>query len=81
MEYYGGCGETPHVVFLRGDESDVKSNGGCGETPARCVIAMAIARQPARGPNSVVSLYQVKCGVVAVLQRRVPYSGGLLGVV
>jgi hypothetical protein len=25
----------PHAVFLRGDESEVESNGGSGETPMR----------------------------------------------
>lgn len=50
------------MVFLRGDESEVESNGGCGETPARCVIVVATARQLARGPDSVVSLCQVKGG-------------------
>jgi len=34
----------PRVVFLRGDESVVESNGGCGEAPVRCVIVVATAR-------------------------------------
>ena len=29
----------------RGDESEEESNGGCGEAPARCVFAVASARQ------------------------------------
>ena len=59
----------------------MESNGRCGVAPARCVIAMATARQPVRGPNSVGSSCRVVCGVAAVLWRRVPHSGGLLGVV
>nr|TKW36290.1 hypothetical protein SEVIR_2G431100v2 [Setaria viridis] len=72
---------SPHVVFLRGDETEVESNGGCGEAPASCLIAVATARQPARGPDSVVSLCQVERDVAAALQQRVPHGGGLLGVV
>ena len=34
---------------------EVASNGGRGEAPVRCVFTMATARQPARGPDSVVS--------------------------
>ena len=31
----------PHAVFLRGDTSEVESNGGHGETPTHCVIVVA----------------------------------------
>jgi len=37
------------------EATGVRSNGGSGEAPARCVIAVATARQPVRGPDSVVS--------------------------
>jgi hypothetical protein len=63
----------PRMVFLRGDQSEVESNGRCVEAPARCVIA--------RGPDSVVSFCQVECGDAAALRQRVPHDGGLLGVV
>ena len=42
---------------------------------------VVIARQPARGPDSVVSLYQMVFGGAAALWRQVLHSGGLLGVV
>ena len=40
-----GVVRPPRVVFPRGDESVVESNGGCGEAPVRCVIAVATERQ------------------------------------
>ena len=59
----------------------MESNGGCGEAPARCVLVVATARQPARGLDSVVSFCQAECGAAAALRRRIPHGGGLLGVV
>ena len=54
MEYCGRRGETPTCgVFCEATRAR-RSNGGCGEAPARCVIAVVTARQPARGPDSVV---------------------------
>ena len=47
----------PHAVFLRGDESEVDSNGRCGEAAACCVIVVLTARLPARGLDLVISLY------------------------
>ena len=38
--------------FTRGDEREV-SNGGCGEAPARCVVVVTAARQPASGSDPV----------------------------
>jgi len=37
--------------------------------------------QDARGPDPVVSFYQVECGVAAARRRRVLLGGGLLGAV
>ena len=65
----------------RGDESEEESNGGCGVAPARCVIAVVTTRQPARGPDSVVSLCRTVYGGAAALWRQVLHGGGLLGVV
>jgi hypothetical protein len=62
-----GVARPPFAVFLRGDESEVESNGGCGKSPACCVIMVATARQPARGLNSVVSFRQVECGDASAL--------------
>ena len=76
-----GVARSPRAVFPRGDESKVGSNGGSGEAPARCVIAVATARQPVRGPDSVVSSCKVVGGVAAALRRRVLHSGVLLGAV
>ena len=45
----------------------------------RCVFAMATARQPARGPDSVVPLRPTVDSVAAVLWRSVLHGGGLLG--
>jgi hypothetical protein len=59
----------------------MESNGGCGEALARCVLMVATARQPTRGPNSVVSLCQVEGGIATALWRRIPHGGGLVGVV
>lgn len=42
---------------------------------------VATARQPVRGPDSVVPLCQVECGAAVALQRRVPHNGSLLGAV
>ena len=50
----------PRAVFLRGDESEVESNGGCGEAPTRLCLCET-ARQPARGPDLVLSSCQVEC--------------------
>ena len=47
----------PHAVFLRGDESEVDSNGRCGEAAACCVVVVLTARLPARGLDLVISLY------------------------
>jgi hypothetical protein len=67
----------PRVWCLRrGDESE-ESDGGRGEAPACCVFAEASARQPARGPNSVVSLCRGVGIVAAALRRRVPHGGDL----
>jgi hypothetical protein len=33
----------------------LESNSGCDEAPVHCVIMVATARQPARGPNLVLS--------------------------
>ena len=41
-------------VFCEATRARRRSNGGCGEAPARCVIAVVTARQPARGPDWVV---------------------------
>ena len=65
------------AVFLRDDESEVESNGGYGETPTRLCLCET-ARQPARGPDLVLSSYQVECGSAAVLRRWVPHGGDLL---
>jgi hypothetical protein len=46
-----------------------------------CDVVVATARQPARGPDLVVSLLQVECGVTMALRRRIPYGSGLLGAV
>ena len=55
MEYCGERGEAPACgVFCEATRARRRSNGGCGEAPARCVIAVVTARQPARGPDSVV---------------------------
>ena len=59
----------------------MRSNGGSGEASARCVIVVATARQPTRGPVSVASLRQVVGGVAAARQRRISHAGGLPGAV
>jgi len=58
---------------------EVASNGGRGEAPVRCVFAMATARQPARGPDSVVPLCRTVDYIAAALWRQVLHGGGLLG--
>ena len=58
---------------------EVASNGGRGEAPVRCVFAMATARQPARGPDSVVPLRRTVDSVAAALWRQVLLGCGLLG--
>ena len=45
----------------------------------RCVFAVATARQPARGPDSVVPLRRTVDSVAAALWRQVLLGGGLLG--
>ena len=67
--------------LLRGDESEVESNGGCDEAPVHCVFAVVTARQPACSPDSVFSPCQMVCDVAAAQRRRVLHSGGLLGAV
>ena len=67
----------PRAVFLRGDESEVESNGGCGEAPARLCLCET-ARQPVRGPDLVLSSCQVECNSAAVLRQWVSHGGGLL---
>ena len=67
--------------LLRGDESEVESNGGCGEAPVHCVFAVVTARQPAYGPDSVFSPCQMVCNVATALRRQVLHSGGLLSAV
>ena len=57
----------PRVVFLRGDQSEVESNGGCGEAPAHLCLCETV-RQPAGDPDLVLSSYQVECGSAAVLR-------------
>ena len=57
----------------------MESDGRQSETPVRCVFAMATARQPARGPDSVVPLRRTVDSVAAALWRRVLHGGGLLG--
>ena len=52
-----------HVVFLQGDKSEAESNDECGETPARCVVVVLTVWQSARGPDLVLSICQVVCGV------------------
>jgi hypothetical protein len=59
----------------------MESNGGCGMAPVRCVIMVATARQPARGPDLVFLLCRMVCGVATALRRRVPHGGGILGAV
>ena len=82
MEYCGGRGEAPACgVFCMAMRARRRSNSGCGEAPARLCLCGATARQPARGPDSVVSLCQMVFGGAAALRRQVLHSGGLLGVV
>jgi hypothetical protein len=50
----------PLAVFLRGEESEVESNGECGEDLARCVE---------RFGSGGITL-SVVCGVAATLQVR-----------
>ena len=45
----------------------------------RCVFTMATARQPARGPDSVVPLRRMVDSVAAALWCQVLHGGGLLG--
>ena len=54
-EYCDGCGEAPACgVFCMATRERRRSSGGCGEAPVRCVFAVVKARQPARGPDSMV---------------------------
>jgi len=69
----------PCAVYLRGDVREAESNGGCGEAPVRCVVVAAAARQPSRGPDSVLSPCQVESVVTVALRRKVLHGGGLLG--
>ena len=45
----------------------------------RRVFAASSARQPARGPDSVVPLCQTVGTVAAALRRWVPHDGGMFG--
>ena len=47
----------PRAVFLRGDESEVDSNGRCDEAAVCCVVVVLTARLPARGLDLMISLY------------------------
>ena len=47
--------------------------------PTCCVFAASSARQPARGPDSVVPLCWTVVTVAAALRRWVPHGGGLFG--
>jgi len=53
---------------------------GVAWPPCVCVVVVATMRQPARGPDPVVSLCQVECGVATALRRGVPHSSGPFGV-
>ena len=83
MEYCGGRGEAPECgVFCMATRVWRRSSGGCGEAPVRCVFAVVKARQPARGPDSMVfTLSDGVCWGSGTTGRQVLHSGGLLGVV
>lgn len=53
------------MVFLRGEENKVESNGECGKALARFVLMVATVRQPTRGLDLVLSLRRVECDVAA----------------
>ena len=74
-----GVARPPHVVFLRGDESEVQRRKWRG--PRALCFAVATAWQSTRDPVSVVSLLQVEGGVAAARRRWVPHRGGLPGAV
>ena len=67
--------------LLHGDESEEEVQRRVRRGPARLCLCGATARQPARGPDSVVSLCQMVFGGAAALRRQILHSGGLLGVV
>ena len=70
LEYCSGRGEaTAYSVFCMVTGARRRSNGGCGEAPVRCVIVVVTARQPARGPDSMVLLCQMVFAGVAALWR------------
>ena len=52
MEYCGGRGEDLACgVFCVATRARRRFNGGCGEAPARCFVAVVMARQPTRGSD------------------------------
>jgi hypothetical protein len=55
----------PRAWFF--EETRARSNGRSDDVPARCVIVVATARQPTRGPVLVVSLHQVEGNIVVAL--------------
>lgn len=71
----------PRAVFLRGDKSEVESNGRRGETPTYLCYRGVDCEAAREGSDLVISLCQMECGVVAALQRRVPHCDVLLGAV
>ena len=74
-----GVARPPCVVILRGDESEVQWRMRRG--PRVLCFVVATARQPTRGPVSVVSLRQVEGAVAAVWRLRFSHGGGLPGVI
>ena len=59
-----GMARPPRMVILRGDESEVQRRMQRGSHTLCFVVAAA--RQPTRGPVSVVSLRQVEGAVAAI---------------
>ena len=69
----------PRIWCLRRCDESEESDGGRDEAPARCVFVAVSARQPARGPDSVVPLRRTVDSVAAALWRQVLLGCGLLG--
>jgi hypothetical protein len=81
MDYCGGYGEAPaRGIFFEATRARWSPTAGVARPPRVCAIVVATTRQPVRGPNLVVSLYQ-ECGVAVALRQRVPHGGGLLGAI
>lgn len=77
VAWSGGCGVDPACSVFEATRG-VQRWAWRGGPRALCLV-VAIARQPVRGPDLVVSLCRTVCDFAAALRRWVPHGSGLLG--